>query len=87
MLINETKILEYWRRKYLLEAFIVLLIGIGTAIVTEIYADYVWSKVLFLLLAIVVSYVMIKEIKNDLQARGEALVLAHGNELFGHIIE
>lgn len=83
MLVNEAKILEYWRKRYLMQAGVVGVLALVVAGVTLVCADFWISKLFVCLLAGGVFYVMYKALRDSLQARGEGLILAKGNELFG----
>lgn len=85
MLTTQMKIIEYWRKKYLVEAVVVLAIALVMVALALFYMQSFWLKMLVIGLAIVISYVMIKELKADLQTRGEALILAKEKELFNGV--
>lgn len=85
-LAKEAKILEYWRKRYLAQAVVVALLAIAAMIAASAYADYWLLKVLLCMLVFMVAYIMVKALREGLQARGEGLVLAKGEELFGEVM-
>ena len=85
MLQQDTKILEYWRKKYFKQAFIVLVLMFGVAWLGVCFCDYLWGEMFFILASVIVAYLMIKELREDLQTRGEALVLVHKKTLFDNL--
>ena len=85
MLGKETHILEQWRKKYLLQAFIVALISVLVILAGISRLDFGGFKLILILAVLVVFYLMIKSLQEDLQTRGEGLVLAKGNILFNHL--
>ena len=86
MLTLETTALEYWRKKYYSQAIIVIGIALTLICLTFIYADVIELKILIILGASSISYLMLKELREDLQTRGEALILPHANTLFNNLI-
>lgn len=85
-LVKEAKILEYWRKRYLVQALVVVLVAVSVMAASVIYAEYWLLRVFLFMLAFVFAYVMIKALQEGLQARGEGLVLAKGEELFGEVM-
>ncbi len=83
---KKAKILEYWRNRYLAQAAVVTVLAAGAMAAAVLYADYWLLKVLLCMLAFVIAYIMIKALREGLQARGEGLVLAKGEELFGEVM-
>lgn len=85
MLTLETTALEYWRKKYYFQAFIVICIALIITCLTFFYADFMGLKVLVALGAVAISYLMLKELREDLQTRGEALILPQAGKLFNNL--
>jgi len=85
MLNQEITALEYWRKKYYFQAIIVIGIALAIICLTFVYADFIGLKALITFGAIAISYLMIKELREDLQTRGEALILPHANTLFNNL--
>lgn len=85
-LAREAKILEYWRKRYLLQAFIVAILGIAGIVAVWKYVNLLSGRLFLSLLILVVFYVMYKSLRENLQARGEGLILANGEELFGEMM-
>ena len=85
MLNQELTALEYWRKKYYFQAGIVISIAVVIVCLTLVYADFFGLKLLITLGAISVTYLMLKELRDDLQTRGEALILPHANTLFNNL--
>ena len=76
------RVIEYWRKKYLTEAMVVVgLAGLATGVFI-IYIGCGEFKLLFSCLAVFCAYLMIKELRADLQTRAENLILLEKNELF-----
>lgn len=85
-LMNDARVLEYWRKRYLTQAFIVGVLALSAVAAAFWCADFWISKVFVSLLAGVIFYVMVKALKNSLQARGEGLILAKGEAVFGEVM-
>lgn len=72
---RNTQVIEYWRKKYLTEAMVVMALA-GLAIIVFVsYISYGGFKLLFSFLAVFFAYLMLKELRDDLQTRGENLIL------------
>lgn len=85
-LLKEAKILEYWRNRYLAQAAVVTVSAAAFMTAAYIYADYRLLVVLLWMLALMTAYIMFKALQEGLQARGEGLILAKGEELFGTVM-
>ncbi len=85
-LAKESKVLEYWRKRYLTQAAVVLCLALSAAGTALYTIDFKLLAVLLCLLAAIVAYVMLKELRDGLQARGEGLVFAKGEELFPELV-
>ena len=85
MLNQETIALEYWRKKYFSQAIIVLTIALAIICLTLIYADFIGLKILITLSAGSICYLMIRELREDLQTRGEALILPRAAKVMKNI--
>ena len=81
MLAKEAKVLEYWRKKYLGQAAMVLIAAAGAVAAAWFYVEAALLKLLFSLCAILVAYLMLKELRESLQTRGEMLIFAKGKEV------
>ncbi|MBP5698795.1 MAG: hypothetical protein J6W96_04655 [Alphaproteobacteria bacterium] len=85
MLNKETKIIEYCRQRYLRQAIIVVLL-IGSLLVAALYyTNFIASKILALIISILLTYIMLKELRNDLQARGEGTILSTTEPIFNQL--
>ena len=82
MLAKEAKVLEYWRKKYLGQAAMVLIAAAGAVAAAWFYVEAALLKLLFGLCAVLVAYLMLKELRESLQTRGEMLIFAKGKDLF-----
>jgi hypothetical protein len=85
MLLQETKILEYWRQKYLKQAIFVICVALGLMVYFSFTVKALSLKLLFGMIAFAVSYLMVKELRADLQGRGENLILMKAKECFHHL--
>lgn len=85
ILAADVKVLEYWRRRYLGQTAVVLIFaGVLIAMVLKYIADIrLW--VLLLPLIALVSFVMIKELREALQTKGENLIFTKAKTLFDNI--
>ncbi len=85
ILAADIKVLEFWRKRYLGQAALVcLVVGFLCVMVFKCIAD-VRALVLFLLLIGGIAFVMIRELREALQTKGESLVFAKGKSLFENI--
>lgn len=85
-LVNDVRVLEYWRKRYLAQALIVGVVAVSAVLAAFWCADFWISRLFICLLAGVIFYVMVKALKNSLQARGEGLILAKGEAVFGEVM-
>lgn len=85
ILAADVKVLEYWRRRYLGQTAVVLIFaGVLVTMVLKYIADIrLW--VLLLPLIALVSFVMIKELREALQTKGENLIFTKAKTLFDDI--
>lgn len=81
-LAKESKVLEYWRKRYLLQAVVVLVVAVCACDWLLYMVEFSPVLLLGCLLVAFVAYVMVKELRNALQTRGESLVFAKEEELF-----
>lgn len=86
MLAKEAKVLEYWRKKYLGQAAMVLIAAAGAMAAAWFYVGAALLKLLFSLCAVLVAYLMLKELRESLQTRGEMLIFAKGKDLFADVV-
>lgn len=77
--------LNYWRKKYLFQVLTVFLLAFFVVWAALLYFDFAGFKLLTLVLAVIVAYLMFKAIKEDLQVRGEGIILAHADTLFNGV--
>jgi len=82
MLELESRTLEHWRKKYLGQFLIVLLITGLVVYASLLWFDYIGFIVLMVIFAILILFLTIKALKEDLQARGEGIILAKAGSLF-----
>lgn len=85
-LAKEAKVLEYWRKRYLAQAVVVVILAIAAMAAVYSCTIYELTKVLLYLLIFAIAYIMIKALHEGLQARGEGLVFAKGAEVFGEVM-
>ncbi len=85
-LVKEAKILEYWRNRYLAQAAVVMVLTVAAMAAAIVYAGDRLLQILLCLLAAMMAYIMFKALQEGLQARGEGLILAKGEELFGEVM-
>lgn len=69
------QVIEYWRKKYLTEAMVVIALALLAIGVFVIYIGDGNFKLLFSFLAVFFAYLMLKELRDDLQTRGENVIL------------
>lgn len=77
--------LEHWRKKYLLEAFLVLLVAVVAVLTGFYWFDFAGFQLVLFLFMVIASYMALKALREDLQTRGEALVLARSKVLFNNL--
>lgn len=82
---QQARILNYWRKKYLLQVLTVFLLALFVVWAAILYFDYLGFKLLIFVLSFIVAYLMFKAIKEDLQVRGEGIVLMHSGALFNDV--
>lgn len=79
---KNVQVIEYWRKKYLTEAFVVIVLAAFAIGVFVFYISYGGFKLLFSFLAVFFAYLMLKELRDDLQTRGENLILGQNEPDF-----
>ena len=85
ILASDVKVLEFWRKRYLGQACIVLLLA-GALLWMVFYYVNDWRLWLLLLpLICFVAYIMLKELREGLQTKGESLIFAKTKALFDNI--
>ncbi len=82
---HDTRVLEYWRKRYLGQAVVVLIVAVGVFAVVLKYVADVRLWLLLLPLIGVVAFVMLKELREALQTKGESLIFAKAKSLFDNI--
>lgn len=82
---QQARILNYWRKKYLFQVLTVFLLAFFVVWAALVYFDFAGFKLLTLALAVTVAYLMFKAIKEDLQVRGEGIILMHSGALFNDV--
>lgn len=76
MLEKETIAIEFWRKRYWRQAiFITVLLG-GLATAAVCYFEFLFTKLLCAVIAVLLIYLMIRELREDLQTRGETICTA-----------
>lgn len=85
ILTREAKILEYWRKRYLAQAAAVAVAAMAGMALARMYVPAVLLQLLFCLCIITVAYLMVRELRESLQTRGENLIFGNGGQLFGGI--
>ena len=79
---EQTYMLNYWRKKYLRQAILVVILATAVVWLSFVFFDYIGFKILLAAVGVVVTYLMFKAIREDLQARGEGIILAKSDALF-----
>ena len=74
---SEIKVIEYWRRKYLGQAVIVFVLAAVVVWRGCHSADYFWLQLLLGIVGWLVVYLMIRELREDLQNRAESLIISN----------
>ena len=82
MLENEAKVLEYFRRKYLRQAFVVFCICGSVIFLGCWFVEDFWLRALLIFGPFTVLYLMMRALREDLQSRGESLILMKKEEIF-----
>lgn len=77
--------LEHWRKKYLLEAFLVIMLAVVVVLAGFYWFDFAGFQFVLFLFMVIFSYMALKSLCEDLQTRGEALILARSKELFNNL--
>ncbi len=86
ILAKENRVLEYWRKRYLFQAVVVVVLA-GVVIASAIcFVPYAPVAAFAVFLVLFVAYVMLKELKEGLQTRGEGLVFSRGEEVFSGLM-
>lgn len=85
MLAHDTRVLEYWRKRYLGQAAVVLILAIALIALVFKYVADIRLWLLLLPLIGVVVFVMLKELREALQTKGENLIFAKAKTLFENI--
>lgn len=85
ILAADIKVLEFWRKRYLGQACIVLVLTCALLWMVFYYVSD-WRLWLILLpLICFVAYIMLKELREGLQTKGESLIFAKTKALFDNI--
>ncbi len=82
MLENEARILEYFRHKYLWQAFVVFCLCGGVIFLGCWFVEDFWLRALLILGPLTIFYLMMRALREDLQSRGENLILIKKGEIF-----
>ncbi len=82
VLAKEAKTLEYWRRRYMAQAAIVLAAAVGAIAAVFMFIEAPMVQLLFVVGILLVASLMLGELRESLQARGEGLILAKSALLF-----
>lgn len=83
---KESKVLEYWRKRYLAQAVFVVGVSLGLGAAVVCCASLGALRLFLLILIFAVAYIMVKELREGLQARGEGLVFTKGGEIFDDLM-
>ncbi len=76
MLEKETIAVEFWRKRYWRQAvFITILLG-GLATAAVCYFEFLFTKLVCAIIATLLIYLMVRELREDLQTRGETICTA-----------
>lgn len=81
-LIKETRVLEYWRKRYLAQGAAVGAVCAGAGAVGIYFLGLTLGGLFIFLLATLILEIMLKELRADLQVRGEGLIFAKKEALF-----
>lgn len=85
ILAHDVKVLEFWRKRYLLQAGLVVVIGgVLAGLVLMYVRDWRLWLILLPLIGVVLG-VMLRELREGLQTKGESLIFAKGQSLFKDI--
>ena len=85
MLEKETIAIEFWRKKYIRQAIIVTVLLGGLATAAICYFEFLFTKLLCMVIAILLIYLMVRELRTDLQTRGETICTAPQIGLYGDL--
>jgi len=75
--------LEFWRQKYLRQGVLAFLCLAGVMAAVAFFCNNGSLELLCALFAGATGWLMLKELRESLQARGEGLILSEDKELFG----
>lgn len=81
-LAQETRLIEYWRKKYLFQAAAVAVCAGAAIAAAAVYIQAKLPALLIILAVLTVAYLMLRELRDSLQTRGETLIFAKGKALF-----
>lgn len=81
-LAQEARIIEYWRKKYLFQAAAVAVCAGAAIAAAAVYIQAKLPVLLIVLAVLTVAYLMLRELRDSLQTRGETLIFAKGKALF-----
>jgi len=81
-LAQETRLIEYWRKKYLFQAAAVAVCAGAAIAAAAIYIQAKLPALLIILAVLTVAYLMLRELRDSLQTRGETLIFAKDKALF-----
>ena len=80
-LAQETRLIEYWRKKYLFQAAAVAVCAGAAIAAAAVYIQAKLPALLIILAVLTVAYLMLRELRDSLQTRGETLIFAKGKAL------
>ena len=85
MLEKETIAIEFWRKRYMRQAvWVIVLLG-GLAMAAVCYFEFLFTKLLCMAIAILLIYLMVRELREDLQTRVETICTAPQVGLYGDL--
>lgn len=70
------RVLEYRRKKYLAQAVAVVLVAMGPIVAVAMFVEAELLKLPAVMIILLVAYLMLKELRDELQIRGENLIFA-----------
>lgn len=85
MLEKETIAVEFWRQRYVRQAVMVTLLFGGLAFAAVYFFEFFFTRLLCIAIALLLSYLMLKELREDLQTRGEAICTASHIGVYGDL--